>query len=543
MSDSERQRQYGCAEQHPERAVVAIAPRPRDILAAVTPLLLDGASLTLDDFEAVARTSRAVAIAPAARAAVEHARRVVDDAVARKEVVYGVTTGFGNFADVVIPHDQLGQLQLNLVRSHAAGVGEPLDEAETRGLMVLRANVLAKGFSGVRPETLDLLVAMLNARIHPVVPSQGSVGASGDLAPLAHLALGLIGEGDCNHDGRREPMADALRRRGLAPVVLQAKEGLALINGTQLMTAVTGLALAEAWRLARSADVIGALTLDALKGTDVAFDPRIHAARPHPGQQASARNLRRLLEGSAIRESHRDCGRVQDAYSLRCIPQVHGAVRDALDYVTRVLAIEINAATDNPMVFAETDELLSGGNFHGEPVAIAADVLAIAAAELGGISERRTERLVNPALSGLPAFLTDEGGLRSGFMIAHVTAAALASENKSLAHPASVDSIPTSANKEDHVSMGVTAARKAARATANTRRILAVEALAACQALDFLRPVPTSPPLQAAHRRLRRDVPRYDSDRVIAPEIEAAARLVMSAALAEEAAAVCGTLE
>jgi len=509
----------------------------------VTPLLLDGASLTLDDLEAVARGSRPVAVAPSAREAVERARRVVDDAVARNQVVYGVTTGFGNFADVVIPHDQLGQLQLNLVRSHAAGVGEPLSEAETRGLMVLRANVLAKGFSGIRAETLDLLVAMLNARIHPVIPSQGSVGASGDLAPLAHLALGLIGEGDCVHDGAHAPAPDALRRNGLVPVVLQAKEGLALINGTQLMTAVTGLALAEAWRLARSADVIGAMTLDALQGTDVAFDPRIHAARPHPGQLASARNLRRLLDGSTIRESHRDCGRVQDAYSLRCIPQVHGAVRDALDYVTRVVTIEINSATDNPMVFGETGELLSGGNFHGEPVAIAADLLSIAIAELGAISERRTERLVNPMLSGLPAFLTEDGGLRSGFMIAHVTAAALASENKSLAHPASVDSIPTSANKEDHVSMGVTAARKAARATANTRRILAIEALAGCQALDFLRPLQTSPALQAAWRRVRRDIPRYDRDRVIAPEIEAAARLVMSATLADEAAAVCGTLE
>ena len=506
-------------------------------------LVIDGASLTLDDLEAVARRRRPIALAPAARQAVARARKVVDDAVARGDVVYGVTTGFGNFADVVIPGDKLSALQMNLVRSHAAGVGEPLDEAETRGLMLLRANVLAKGFSGVRPETLDLLVAMLNAGIHPVVPSQGSVGASGDLAPLAHLALALAGEGECVHEGARVEAAQALAAAGLRPVTLLAKEGLALINGTQLMTAVAGLALAEAWRLARTADVVGAMTLDALMGTDVAFDPRIHAARPHPGQQKSARNLRRLLAGSAIRESHRDCGRVQDAYTLRCMPQVHGAARDALDYVTRVVAVELNAATDNPMVFADPGELLSGGNFHGEPVAIAADVLAIAVAELGSISERRTERLVNPALSGLPAFLTAEGGLRSGFMIAHVTAAALASENKGLAHPASVDSIPTSANKEDHVSMGVTAARKAARAVANTRRILAVEALAAAQAIDFRRPLATSGPLEAAHRRLRRDVPAYDRDRVFAPEIERAAVLVREATLADEAAAVCGTLE
>ena len=509
----------------------------------MTPLLLDGDSLSLEDLEAVARDRREVALSPSAREAVTRSRRVVDDAVARGDVVYGITTGFGNFASVVIPGDKLAELQQNLVRSHAAGVGEPLDEAETRALMVLRANVLAKGFSGVRPETLDLLVAMLNAHIHPVIPSQGSVGASGDLAPLAHLALALIGEGDITRDGRRVPVGPALGRAGLKPVTLQAKEGLALINGTQLMTAVTGLAVADAWRIVRTADVVGALTLDALMGTDVAFDPRIHAARPHPGQQASARNLRKLLEGSVIRESHRDCGRVQDAYSLRCMPQVHGAVRDALAYVTRTVDIEMNAATDNPMVFAETAELLSGGNFHGEPVAIAADVLTIAIAELGSISERRTERLVNPALSGLPAFLTDDGGLRSGFMIAHVTAAALASENKSLAHPASVDSIPTSANKEDHVSMGVTAARKASRAVCNTRRILAVEALAACQALDFLRPLLTSKPLQAAHARVRQDVPRYDHDRAFAPEIERAAILVREATLVEAAAALCGTLE
>jgi histidine ammonia-lyase len=309
------------------------------------------------------------------------------------------------------------------------------------------------------------------------------------------------------------------------------------------MAAVTGLALAEAWRLCRTADVAGALTLDALKGTDAAFDPRIHAARPHPGQGASARNLRKLLAGSAIRESHRDCGKVQDAYTLRCMPQVHGAVRDALDFATRTVTIELNAATDNPMVFAETGELVSGGNFHGEPVAMAADVLAIAVAELGAISERRIERLVNPSLSGLPAFLTPNGGLQSGLMIAHVTAAALASENKGLAHPASVDSIPTSANKEDHVSMGATASLKAARAVANTRGILAIEVIAACQALEFLRPLESSPALMAAYRRVREDVPAYDEDRVLAPEIEAVAALVRTATLAHAAGSVCGTLE
>ena len=507
------------------------------------PVAIDGASLTLDDLEAVAWRAAAVSVTPSAREGVARSRRVVDEAVARGAVIYGVTTGFGSFADVQIPPDRLRELQLNLVRSHAAGVGDPLGEAETRALMLLRANVLAKGYSGVRPETLERLVLLLNRRVHPVVPAQGSVGASGDLAPLAHLALALVGEGECLFEGRRLAGAEALRAAGLAPVVLEAKEGLALINGTQFIAAVGGLALAEARRLLREADVAGALSLDALKGTDVAFDPRIQAARPHPGQAASAGNLRRLLAGSPIRESHRDCGKVQDAYSLRCIPQVHGAARDALAYVAAIWEVEMNAATDNPMVFAETGEILSGGNFHGQPVAIAADVMAIAMAELGAIAERRVERLVNPALSGLPPFLAREGGLQSGLMLAQVTAAALASESKTLAHPASVDSIPTSANKEDHVSMGATAARKAARVVANTRRILAIEALAACQALEFLKPLVTSPPLQAAYRALRRVVPPLDRDRVLSPDIEAAARLVAGGGLADAAAAVCGTLE
>jgi histidine ammonia-lyase len=513
------------------------------MLPAPAPVTLDGACLDLDQLEAVARAGAPVVLSPQARVQVARARAVVDEAVSRGAVVYGVTTGFGNFADVVIPRERLRELQLNLVRSHAAGVGAPLDEADTRALMLLRANVLAKGYSGVRLETLELLVGMLNARIHPLIPSQGSVGASGDLAPLAHLALVLVGEGECQHDGRRVPAASALSAAGLGPVELEAKEGLALINGTQFMTAVAALALADARRLLRSADVIGALSLDALKGTDTAFDRRIHAARPHPGQARAARNLERLLAASPIRASHRDCGKVQDAYSLRCMPQVHGASRDAVGYVARAIAIEMNAATDNPMVFAESGELLSGGNFHGQPVAIAADVLAIATAEIGAISERRIERLVNPSLSELPAFLTEEGGLRSGLMLAHVTAAALASENKVLCHPASVDSIPTSANKEDHVSMGAHAARKAAAVVTNTGRILAVEAIAACQALEFARPLETSAPLRAVVARVRQDVAPYDRDRSLAPEIEGIARLVRSGELLTAAEAVCGTLD
>jgi histidine ammonia-lyase len=505
--------------------------------------ILDGGGLSLESLAAIARGGARVALAPAARSSVERARAVVDAAVARGDVVYGVNTGFGNFATVRIPDHKLRELQQNLVRSHAAGVGPPLDEPATRALMALRANVLAKGMSGVRAETLELLVALLNAGIHPLVPSQGSVGASGDLAPLAHLALALVGEGDCRFGGRSLPVSAALAEAGLRPVTLHAKEGLALINGTQLMTAIAGLAAFDVARLARAADVIGALSLDALKGTDAAFDPRIHAARPHPGQQASAANLRRLLAHSAVRESHRGCGRVQDAYSLRCMPQVHGAARDALAYVTRTLEIEMNSATDNPMVFTEEQQLVSGGNFHGEPVAIAADVLAIATAELGAIAERRIERLVNPALSDLPAFLTREGGLRSGLMIPHVTAAALASENKTLAHPASVDSIPTSANKEDHVSMGAGAARKAAQVAANTARILAVELIAACQALEFLRPLTTSAPLEAVHALVRRGVPAYDEDRSLAAEIEAVAASILGGEVEAAAAAVCGRLD
>ena len=505
-------------------------------------LVLDGASLDLDGLESVA-DGRPVGLAESARQAVLASRRVVDEAVARGDVVYGVTTGFGNFAEVRIPLDRLRELQVNLLRSHAAGVGAALGERETRALMVLRANVLARGFSGVRLPTLELLLELLNRRVHPVVPSQGSVGASGDLAPLAHLALPLIGEGECLVDGRRLPGAQAVRAVGLQPVTLEPKEGLALINGTQLTTALGALAVAGARRLARAADVVGALTLDALLGTDVAFDPRIHAARPHPGQQAAARNLRRLLAGSGLRESHRNCGRVQDAYSLRCMPQVHGAARDALDYAGRTHLVEMNAATDNPMVFADTGEILSGGNFHAQPVALACDVVAIAAAQLGTISERRIERLVNPALSGLPAFLAREGGLHSGLMMAHVTAAALASETKALAHPGSVDSIPTSAGKEDHVSMGPTAAWKAARAVANTSRVLAVELLAACEAVEFHRPVRSSPALEAVVAAVRRQVPDHGQDRVLGPEIEALADSLGCGAVAAAVAAECGALE
>jgi histidine ammonia-lyase len=512
-------------------------------LRTAEPHFLDGASLSIAALEDIARRHRPVALASQSLLRLEAARAIVERAVKDGRVVYGVTTGFGNFADVSIPADKLEILQANLVRSHCAGVGEPLRVDETRALMLLRANVLACGYSGIRKETLELLIGMLNRGVHPLIPSQGSVGASGDLAPLAHLAVALIGEGECEYHGSRVGAAEALRAAGLVPVTLQAKEGLALINGTQMMTGLLALAIAEVQRLCSEADVAGALSLDALLGTDVAFDPRIHALRPHPGQLAAARNLAALLVGSSLRESHRNCGRVQDAYSLRCMPQVHGAVRDTLAHVARATAIEMNSATDNPLVFAESGELLSGGNFHGAPMALAADFLTIAVSELGAISERRTERLVNASLSGLPAFLTSEGGLRSGFMIAQVTAAALASENKVLAHPASVDSIPTSANKEDHVSMGAHAAMKCRRVVANVRRILAIETLCACQALEFHRPMRSSEALEAAHARLRSVVGAYDTDRPLGADIEAAAVLIEEGALSAAAAAVGTVLE
>jgi histidine ammonia-lyase len=497
-------------------------------VASTAEISLDGASLTLDALVAIADDFAPVTLHPAARARVIAARAVVDDFARRDAPTYGINTGFGNFAEVTIPADSLSELQLNLLRSHAAGVGEPLPVAVVRAMMALRANVLAKGFSGVRAETLELLVALLNQRVHPVVPSRGSVGASGDLAPLAHLALVLIGEGEAWHDGRRESGAAALARAGLAAATLAPKEGLALINGTQASTAVLGLALAGAEQLARTADIAAALSIDGLQGSTKPFDPRIHAARGFEGQAKAAANLRALLEGSAINEAHANCGRVQDAYSMRCTPQVHGAAREAFAFGHRVFRIEANAATDNPMVFAEAEEIVSGGNFHGAPVGIAADLLVVGLAQLATISERRSERLVNPALSGLPAFLTRHGGLQSGLMMAQVTAAALASEIKTLAHPASVDTIPTSANKEDHVSMSMAAALKAARALELARAVVAVELLCACQALDLLAPLATSPALARVHERIRARVPTLESDRPPSPDVASITDLVVA---------------
>jgi len=446
----------------------------------------------------------------------------VERAVARRERVYGVTTGFGKFAEVAVGPEKLEQLQRNLVRSHCAGVGRPLPDRAVRAMMVLRANALAKGLSGIRVATIETLLRMLSADLLPVVPEQGSVGASGDLAPLAHLALALMGEGRVRRRGRALPAERAMREAGLAPVVPAAKEGLALINGVQMSVAVGGLALERALFLCRIADVAGAASLDAARGSDEAFDARILSARPHPGASASGRNLRRLLAGSAIRESHRGCGKVQDNYALRCMPQVHGAARDALAHAREVLEREMNSATDNPLVFARGGRIVSGGNFHGAPVGMVLDYAAIAAADLASISERRIEKLLNPALSELPAFLVDQGGLNSGLMMAQVTAAALVSENKIHAHPASVDSIPTSADKEDHVSMSPIAARKFAVIVENLERVLAIELVVAFQAMEFLRPLRTSAPLERVRRAFRRIVMPWKTDRVLAADLEAA---------------------
>ena len=500
-------------------------------------LHINGKDLTLENVREIAVDGRPVLLAPDAREAVNRARAVVDELVLSNQVSYAITTGVGKLSDVRIAGDQIRELQVNLVRSHAVGVGDPLAVAETRAMMLLRANSLSKGHSGVRAEVIDKLCELLNRKVTPWVPSQGSVGASGDLAPLAHLALVLIGEGEClGMNGARISSAEALRQADLKPLVLEAKEAVSLINGTQAMLAVGTLALLAAETLIDSADVIGALTLDALRGTDVAFDERIHRARPHAGQIKTAANLRRMLEGSQIRESHRECGRVQDAYSLRCIPQVHGAVRDTLVHCREVFETEANSAVDNPLVFTSNSDtaVLSGGNFHGEPVAFALDFLAIALSALAGISERRIERLVNPSLNeGLPPFLAPSAGLNSGFMMPQVTAAALVSENKVLAHPASVDSITTSGNKEDYVSMGMTAALKLRRVVDNTRNVLAIEAMAAAQALDLIAPLATSKRGQRACAAIRTASPKLERDRAMYQDFARIADVIASGKIRE----------
>ncbi|CAN5856334.1 histidine ammonia-lyase [soil metagenome] len=497
------------------------------------PLRLGDDTLTLEALAEVARGGRSVELGAAARAAMDRARRVVDDVVAGGDAapaVYGVNTGFGALAEVRISAGQVAQLQKNLVRSHAAGVGQPLAREAVRAMMLLRAAVLATGRSGARTVCCERLCELLAAGVHPVIPARGSVGASGDLAPLAHLALCMIGEGDAEYRGVTMPAAEALALANIPPLTLEAKEGLTLLNGTQHMTAVGGLAVLDAEVTCRIADLAGALSLEALKGTVRAFDERVIAARPHPGQIAVGAVLRALLAGSEIAESHKDCGKVQDPYSLRCMPQVHGASRDILGYVRTVLEREIGSSTDNPLVFVDGpdgDEMISGGNFHGQPVAMALDAAAIAVAELANISERRVEQLVNPHLSsGLPPFLAPDSGLNSGFMIAQVSAAALVSENKVLAHPASVDSIPSSAGREDHVSMGATAALKLAMIHDHVRTVLAIELLCAAQGLDLRRPLRTTKPLEAVHAVIRAKVPAMMVDRPLSPDIAAVRAMI-----------------
>jgi len=501
-------------------------------------VILNGQPLPLAEIESVALSACPVSIAPDALVRVAESRELIEEILAAGQTVYGVNTGFGKLSDVRIPAEKLAQLQTNLVRSHAGGVGQPLSEGESRAMLLLRANVLAKGFSGCRPALIELLVAMLNAGVHPVIPEKGSVGASGDLAPLAHLALVAIGEGEALYQGERRPGGEAMRLAGLRPIALTAKEGLALLNGTQAMTAVGGLAVARARRVVKLADLAGAMSLEALMGTPAAFDERIHLVRPHPGQIASAANLMRLMADSEIREAHREHdSRVQDAYCLRCMPQVHGAVRGALDHVAGVLEIEAGSATDNPLVFpgikseAQGNGVLSGGNFHGAALAYAFDYAAIALTDLASITERRIDRLLNPDINeGLPAFLSPDPGLSSGFMIAQIVAAALINECQVLAHPSSTGSIPTDGGKEDHVSMGMTGALKLRQIVENAERVLAIELMCAAQGLEFREPLKSSHETQRARAVVRSVVAHLDEDRVLAADIEALAAAIQAGA-------------
>jgi len=514
------------------------------------PILLTGNDLTFDQLYAVALRNESVTLSPAAITRMKASRAVVDRVVAANETAYGINTGFGKLASVRISAEQVRQLQVNLVRSHACGIGTPLSTPETRAMMLLRANALAKGLSGIRPVVVETLCAMLNAGVHPVIPSQGSVGASGDLAPLAHLAQVVIGEGEAHLKHEMLSGAEALKRAGIAPVELEAKEGLSLLNGTQGMLALLSLALLEADTLADTADVAASLSLDALRGSPGAFDARIMHARAYAGAGKTARNLAHLNEGSQIRESHRAPDkdtRVQDAYSLRCTPQVHGAVRDSLVQAREMAMVELNSATDNPLVFCSgrtldrpanepfdgQGDIVSGGNFHGQPLAMAADQVAIAIATLGGIAERRVEQMTNPLTSMLPAFLTPDPGLNSGFMIAQVTAAALTSENRALATPHSVDSISTSGNQEDYVSMGMSGARRLERMLHNLRHILAIELLCACQGIDLLAPLQTGTLAKKAYDAVRAASSKVTADRPLAPDINAVAALVNQGVIAK----------
>ncbi len=508
---------------------------------AVPTIDLDGKHLSLEAIRGIAEDGALVRVTQPARERVAAARRLVDEKFGNGDAIYGVTTGFGRLANITVEPKDAAQLQLNLVRSHAAGTGEPLAIEFVRAAGVLRVSSLAAGHSGIRESTLDLLIELLNRGVTPVVPRQGSVGASGDLAPLAHMTLTLIGEGEAFYRGERLPSARALQLAGLEPIQLGAKEGLALVNGTEVMTGIAALCLLRAERLLAAADIIGAMSLEAFLGTDRVFDRRINALRPHPGQARVADNLRALLRGSQIIESHRECGRVQDPYSYRCIPVVHGAVRDATSHARRVIETEAISVTDNPLVFPEDGEFLTGGNFHGQPIALASDLLKISLAELAGISERRLYLLLNAEERGLPLFLTGRSGLQSGLMIVQYTSAAMVSENKGLAWPNSVDSIPTSAGQEDHVSMGMSAAVNLDRVLQNVEGSLACELLAALVATDFRRPLKSGVGTQAAYDVAREHIAPWTDDRIPAPDIESARELIRTGALVAAAESAIGT--
>ena len=489
-------------------------------------------SLRIKQLVQVACAGEQIRLDTGSRTALAGSRLLIEKKLAAKEMIYGVDTGFGELTHVSIPLEQTRQLQQNLIRSHAVGVGEPLPSEVVRAMMLLRIQSLAQGYSGVRPQLIDTLIEMLNGDLLPIVPSQGSLGASGDLVPLAHIALAACGEGEVCFQGERQKASAAFKKLNVEPLRLEAKEGLALINGTQLMTALGALAVHGAKRLVDHADMAAALSTDVLKGSMTHTDSRIHRLRPHPGQCHSAASIRDWMTGSEIWASHQGCKKVQDAYSLRCAPQVHGAVRDAIRYAQKIIKIEMNSVTDNPLIFAEDEAILSGGNFHGEPLALALDLLGMALAELANISERRTARLVDHKLSEcLPPFLTRESGLNSGFMVAQYTAAALVSENKVLAHPSSVDSIPTSANQEDHVSMGATAARHAMDILQNSRRVIAIELLCGAQGVDLHRPLKTSPKLEDVHQAIRKQIPFLDADRPLADDVEQMSQLIASGEL------------
>lgn len=496
-------------------------------------ILIDGDTLKLEEILQVSRNEALVELAPSAAARVRASRELVDRVAAGDTPSYGINTGFGTLAEVRIDKKDLRELQRNLILSHAAGVGTPLPHGEARALLLLRCNVLAKGYSGIRPETLTLALEMLNRDVVPVVPERGSVGASGDLAPLAHLALVFIGEGEAFFQGQRMPARQALERAGLQPVVLEAKEGLALVNGTQAMCAVGTHLQLRAEMLANVADIAGSMTLEGLLGSHKPFISEIHDVRPHQGQKDCAAHLRRILAGSELVETHVNCSKVQDPYSLRCMPQVHGAAREGLRFARGVLEVEVNSATDNPLVFVESGRIVSGGNFHGQPISLAMDVVAMALTQLASISERRVEQLVNPSLSNLPPFLARNSGLNSGFMIAQVTSAALVAESRILSHPASVDSIPSSAGREDHVSMGMTAALKGRQVAEHARSCLAIEVLVAAQALDFRLPGKPGKGALAAWELVRSRVPAMDKDRELHKDIAAVSELIDSGALVD----------